>query len=208
VDVTLTLPAFIALVLAVGALRLIELRVSQRRRRALARRGASPVAEPHFRAMVLVHTGILAGAIAEAVLLPRPPVPALSLAALALVIGANLLRWWVIATLGPHWNVGIMSSLSLGVVENGPFRFIRHPNYVAVFVELTALPLVHGAYVTAALGALAHLWVLYHRIRAEESVLLAAPAYRAVMATRPRFLPRVFDRAPASAPPAREPHGE
>jgi methyltransferase len=139
--------------------------------------------------MVLLHTGILVGALAEAWLTRRPPVPAIALPALVLLLAANALRWWVIATLGPHWNVRIMSSLDLGVVTGGPFRWIRHPNYVAVFVELAALPLVHAAYVTALAGAAAHVWVLWHRIRAEEAVLLANPTYRQRMASKPRFLP-------------------
>jgi methyltransferase len=180
---------FYALVLAVGAMRLVELNISQRRRRALAARGAAPVSEPHFREMVLVHFGILAGCLVEATLFSRPFLPALAAVATLLVLAANLLRWWVIGTLGPHWNVRIMSSLQLGVVTDGPFRYVRHPNYVAVFVELTALPLVHGAYVTAVLGAAAHVWVLSHRIRAEETMLLADPAYRAAMGGKPRFLP-------------------
>jgi methyltransferase len=187
--VTASLAFFVALVLAVGVMRLVELNISQRRRRALAARGATPVDEPHFRGMVLVHFGILAGCLVEAIVFSRPFVPPLAATATALVVAANLLRWWVIATLGPHWNVRIMSSLAFGVVTDGPFRYVRHPNYVAVFVELTALPLVHGAYVTAVLGAAAHVWVLSHRIRAEETMLLADPAYRAAMGPKPRFLP-------------------
>ena len=192
-----TLPAFTGLVVAVGLFRLIELNISQRRRRGLRARGATPVPEKHFLAMVLLHAGILCGSIAEAWLAARPVIPWLAGTALALVFAASLLRWWVIATLGPHWNVKIMASLSLGVVTDGPYRFVRHPNYVAVFVELLALPLVHGAYLTAALGAAAHVWVLAQRIRAEEEVLLADPVYRDRMGGKPRFLPRVAGtRAP------------
>jgi methyltransferase len=189
VDLSVSLPAFSVLVLAVAATRLVELGISQRRRRALAARGVAPVAERHFAAMVLLHTGILVGALAEAWLTRRPLIPALASCALALVVAANALRWWVIATLGPHWNVRVMSSLGLGVVTGGPFRWIRHPNYLAVFVELAALPLIHGAYVTALVGAAAHCWVLRQRIRIEEAVLLADPVYRARMASKPRFFP-------------------
>ena len=63
--------------------------------------------------------------------------------------------------------------MPLGVVTCGPYRFVRHPNYVAVFVELVALPLVHGAYLTAIAGALLHVVVLRRRIALEESVLMA-----------------------------------
>ena len=99
------------------------------------------------------------------------------------------LRWWVIATLGPHWNVRVVRSMDLGVVTSGPYRFVRHPNYVAVFVELLALPLVHGAYLTSIAGALLHVAVLRRRITLEESVLMADPAYRRAFEGKPRFLP-------------------
>lgn len=181
---------FLALVGAVAAARLIELAISRRRRRALAERGARTVPEPHFGAMVLVHAGILAGAAAETLALERRPWPWISAAALALVAGANALRVWVIAALGPHWNVRIMDSVgALGVVTRGPYRLVRHPNYAAVFLELLALPLVHGAWATALAGALFHAWVLFHRVRAEEAMLLAHPGYRAALGGKPRFLP-------------------
>ena len=195
-DLNATLPAFTGLVVAVGLFRVIELGISQRRRRGLRARGAAPVPEKNFLAMVLLHAGILCGSIAEAWVAARPVIPWLAAFALALVLGASVLRWWVIATLGPHWNVRIMASLSLGVVTGGPYRFVRHPNYVAVFVELLALPLVHGAYLTAVLGAAAHVWVLAQRIRAEEEILLADPIYRAQMGSKPRFLPRLLGTAP------------
>jgi methyltransferase len=177
------------LVLAVGTGRILELRLSRRRQHALAARGVKTVAEPHFAAMVVLHTGILLGAALEPWLTGQPPIPMLSAAAVAVVAGATALRLWVIAKLGPHWNVQVLDSLSLGVVSSGPFRWIRHPNYLAVFLELGALPLVHGAWLTAALGTGAHIWVLYHRIRTEEAALLAHPAYRDQMAEKPRFIP-------------------
>lgn len=182
---------FLFLLGAVGACRLIELRLSRRHQRALAARGIARVPEPQFRFMVAVHTGILVGAAVEVLLWRRPFYPALAGAALALVALANMLRFWVIATMGPHWNVQVMGSTArLGVVTDGPFRYIRHPNYVAVFVELCALPLVHTAWVTAAVGATLHALVLRRRIAVEEAVLLADPVYREAMAGKPRFLPR------------------
>ena len=189
-----TLLPFTALVLAVGGLRLYELRISRRRQRALRERGVARVPERHFTAMVLLHTGLLVAALLEAWLVPRAPLGVMSVLALVALVAANALRIWVIATLGPHWNVQIMDSASLGVVADGPFRFIRHPNYLAVFVELLALPLVHGAWVTALAGAAAHVWVLAQRIRAEEAVLLSHDGYRAAMGDKPRFVPALWGR--------------
>jgi methyltransferase len=84
-----------------------------------------------------------------------------------------------------------MDSSALGVVAGGPYRWVRHPNYLAVFAELLALPLIHSAWLTALLGGLAHIWVLRRRIAVEEAVLLANPAYRAAMSHKPRFIPRI-----------------
>jgi methyltransferase len=177
------------LLAAVGLGRLVEMGISRRRQRAMAARGAAKVAEPGFGWMVLLHGGVLVGAALEVWLLERPFIPALGIPMIALFTLANLLRWWVIRTMAEHWNVQVMDSLALGVVASGPFRWIRHPNYLAVFVELLALPLIHTAWLTALLGGLAHVWVLRQRIALEEVVLLANPAYRAAMGHKPRFVP-------------------
>jgi methyltransferase len=180
---------------AVGLGRLVEMGISRRHQRALAARGAAKIAEPHFRWMVLLHGGVLAGTALEVWLLARPFIPALALPMIALFALSNALRWWVIRTMAEHWNVQVVDSLELGVVTRGPFRWIRHPNYLAVFVELIAVPLIHTAWLTALLGGLAHIWVLRQRIAVEEAVLLANPGYRAAMGHKPRFVPFVKRRA-------------
>jgi methyltransferase len=181
------------LLIAVGLGRLIEMGVSRRRQRTLLREGIDKVPERHFGAMVLLHTSVLAGAALEVWLLKRPFVRLLALPMALLFLLANVLRWWVIATLAEHWNVQVMNSIGRGVVTHGPYRWIRHPNYVAVFLELLALPLIHSAWLTALLGSLAHSWVLWQRISTEEDVLMAHPAYRQAMGSKPRFLPRWSD---------------
>jgi methyltransferase len=85
-----------------------------------------------------------------------------------------------------------MDSTSLGVVTTGPFRYVRHPNYAAVFLEMLALPLIHTAWITAAAGAIAHAGVLAQRLGTEERMLFANPDYRAAMAGKPRFVPGLF----------------
>lgn len=193
--------AYLILLGAVGVGRLLELRLSRRHQRALADRGARVAPEPVFRLMVALHTGVLVGSGVEVLLLHRPFTPALGVPALVAFALANLLRWWVIATLGPHWNVRVVGSLELGVVTSGPYRWIRHPNYVAVFVELAALPLVHGAWLTALVGSALHAFVLHRRLAVEEAVLAADPRYRAAMGGKPRFVPRLAPRAGGTAWP-------
>ncbi|HVZ72404.1 MAG TPA: isoprenylcysteine carboxylmethyltransferase family protein [Polyangia bacterium] len=183
---------YLALLAAVGVGRLVEMRLSRRHQRALVERGARREREPGFAFMVALHTGVLVAAAVEVVVLDRPFVPAIGVPALVAFALSNALRWWVIATLGPHWNVQVVgSSAALGVVTGGPYRWIRHPNYVAVFVELLALPLVHGAWITAVVGGALHVVVLRRRLVFEEAVLAADPVYTRLMADKPRFVPRL-----------------
>lgn len=184
--------AYLALLLVVAGLRIFELRVSKNHQQQMLERGASKIADPRFRWMVLVHTGVLLGSACEVVFLKRPLIPALAAVMFVLFFGANTVRWWVIRTMGQHWNVQVVDSTPLGVVTSGPFRYVRHPNYAAVFVEMVALPLIHTAWITATLGGLAHVLVLMQRISAEERVLLANADYRAAMARKARFVPGVF----------------
>lgn len=177
---------------AVGIGRLAEMSISRRHQHALSKRGAVKVSQPDFRWMVLLHGGVLAGAALEVWLLERPLVTAVAIPMIVVFLLSNALRWWVIFTLADHWNVQVMNSLALGVVTRGPFRWIRHPNYLAVFLELLAVPLIHTAWLTAAAGSLAHVSILRSRIAAEECMLLAHPAYREAMGAKPRFIPGLF----------------
>lgn len=188
--------AFLGLIGAVALLRLVELRISRRNERRMIARGARPAPDPSFRWMVLLHTGVLAGAAAEVWWLRRPFLPALALTMGILFLAANAVRWWVIATLGKQWCVEVVDASRLGVVSSGPFRFVRHPNYDAVFLEMLALPLIHTCWLTALVGTAAHTLVLHSRVRAEDAVLLANPEYRERMGAKPRFLPS-FPHRPA-----------
>lgn len=188
----LSVIAYLALLLAVAILRIYELRISRRHQAEMAARGASKVADPRFRWMVLLHTGVLLGSAAEVILLRRPFYPVFAAACFIIFLAANAVRWWVIRTLGDHWNVQVMDSTSLGVVTSGPFRYVRHPNYAAVFVELLVLPLIHCAWITAVVGSAAHMVVLSQRLATEEQVLSSDAHYREAMSGKPRFLPGLF----------------
>lgn len=183
---------FLLLLLVVAALRIVELRISKRHQKDMKAQGAAKAKDPIFPVMAMFHTLVLVGAAVEVVFLHRPFLPALAIPMLALFVLANIVRWWVIGTLGQHWNVEVMDSTRLGVITTGPFRYVRHPNYAAVFVEMIALPLIHTAWITAVVGAIAHVVVLSVRLSAEERVLFADPAYSAAMSSKPRFLPGLF----------------
>jgi methyltransferase len=167
---------FTALVLVVGLERIAELVVSKRNAAWSLAQGGVETGRGHYPVMVVLHTGLLAGALAE-VWLRRPGfVPALGFTMLALAVLSQALRWWCIATLGRQWNTRVIVVPGMRRVTGGPYRFLSHPNYVAVVVEGFALPLVHSAWITAVAFSVCNAVLLTTRIRVEARALSALPS--------------------------------
>ncbi|NAS26134.1 hypothetical protein GT755_31235 [Herbidospora sp. NEAU-GS84] len=162
---------YAVLVALVGAERLAELVVSKRNLRWSLARGGIVAGQGHYPFMVVLHTGLLAGCLIEVYAADRPFVPALGWPMLALVAASQALRWWCIRTLGHQWNTQVVVVPGLKAVTGGPYRFLRHPNYVAVVVEGLALPLVHSAWVTALVFTVLNAGLMVVRIRCEEAAL-------------------------------------
>jgi methyltransferase len=162
---------FTLLVAAVGLERLAELRVARRNAAWSFARGGVETGRGHWPFMVLLHVGLLVAAVAEVWLAQRPFLPWLGWPMLALVVAAQALRWWCIGTLGPQWNARVIVVPGMPAVTTGPYRWFRHPNYVAVVVEGIALPLVHTAWVTAVTFTVLNAVVLTFRLRAENAAL-------------------------------------
>jgi methyltransferase len=173
----------------VGAERLFELWLSRRNARLAFAQGAVEAGQAHFRVMALVHTLFLFACAAEVLLLHRAFPGALGWAALGVAALAQGLRYWAIATLGSRWNVRVIVLPGAPPVTKGPYRLVRHPNYVAVVLELIAIPLAHGAWITALVFSAANAALLAVRIRVEERAM--GPQYGAAFAERPRFVPRI-----------------
>lgn len=188
--------AYLALLMVVGIERLAELVISRRNHKKLAAQGARAIPEPHFRWIVFLHVAVLIGAGVEVLFLHRPLIPALAIPMLVLFVLSNVLRWWVIRVLADLWVVQIMDSTNVKVVSNGPFRWVRHPNYVGVILEVFSLPMIHTAWITAIGGVLGYILPLRRRLKLEDAYLMANPAYRLAMGGKPRFLPRLFKRRP------------
>jgi methyltransferase len=162
---------YLALVSAVGVERLAELVVSKLNAAWSFARGGREYGAAHYPAMVVLHIGLLLGCIAEVALADRPFVPWLGWSMLVLVIAAQALRWLCISTLGHQWNTRVIITPGLPLVRSGPYRWVRHPNYVAVVVEGAALPLVHTAWVTAVAFSALNAVVLAVRLRVENAAL-------------------------------------
>lgn len=175
------------MVAAVGAQRLRELALSRRNERGV--RGARAAART-YPLMVAAHVGLCTLPLVEvSVRRRRARVPALWLGVLG---AATALRWWSIGTLGASWNVRAVVPAGLRPVADGPYRFLRHPNYLAVALEFAALPLAGGATWSAAALSVLNAVVLADRIRDEERLLAAVPGYEEAFRGRARLLPWLF----------------
>lgn len=163
---------YVVLVAATAVERLAELAVSARNARWSFARGGVESGRGHFPAMVALHSGLLVACVVEAVVAGRPFLPWLGVPMLVLVLAGQGLRWWCVATLGYRWNTRIIVVPGLPLVSGGPYRWLRHPNYVAVVVEGIALPLVHTCWITATCFTVLNAVLLGRfRIPAEERAL-------------------------------------
>jgi methyltransferase len=159
------------LILAVGIERLVELVVSRRNAEWSFAQGGKEFGRPHYVVMIAIHTALLVGCIVEPWALHRPFLPWLGWPMLAVVALSQVLRWWCISTLGRRWNTRVIVLPYAPLVRQGPYRWLHHPNYVAVVAEGLALPLVHTAWLTAATFTLANALLLRVRLRVENSAL-------------------------------------
>jgi methyltransferase len=155
-----------AIILALVTLqRLAELVIARRNTRDLLARGAHEFAPGHYPLIVAVHAAWLA---ALWWLAPGKPV---SWPLIALFVLLQLGRVWVLATLGRRWTTRIIVVPGERLVARGPFRLVRHPNYLVVAGEIAVLPLAFGLWQVALLFSLLNAAVLFIRIRAEERAL-------------------------------------
>jgi methyltransferase len=163
------------LVAAVGCMRLVELSVARRNLRWARERGGVETGAGHYPVMVALHTGLLVACVVEVWTAGRPFLPTLGWPMLALLVAAHALRWWCIRTLGPQWNTRVVRVPGMPLVTGGPYRWLDHPNYLAVVVEGFALPLVHTAWITALAFTVLNALLLRVRLRVEEAALHPAP---------------------------------
>lgn len=162
----------IYIVLALVALqRLIEVVYAERNTRALLARGAVEVGRAHYPLIVLLHAAWLA-----AIVLLLPADATIHWLPLGVFIALQLARVWVIATLGPFWTTRIITLEGAPLVRKGPYRFVRHPNYLVVAGEIAMLPLAFGEVWVAVAFTLLNAAMLASRIRAEDAALLARRA--------------------------------
>jgi methyltransferase len=162
---------YLVLIAAIALERVAELVVSRANARWSFARGGIESGRQHYPAMVALHAALLVACPVEVLLAGRPFVPWLGWSMLALVGATQFLRWWCVVSLGRHWNTRVIVVPGARLVSRGPYRLLRHPNYVAVAVEGVALPLVHGAWGTALAFTVLNALVLRARLHVENAAL-------------------------------------
>ena len=154
----------------------MELALARRNERRLRARGAVEVGRTHYPWAILLHVGFFIALTVEVVMFHQQPA-AWAWVPLGLLVVAQGLRYWAIATLGPRWNTKILVVPGAERITRGPYRYLKHPNYLAVVVEIAAIPLIFQAYITAIVFSMLNAGFLAVRIPAEERALArAAPA--------------------------------
>jgi methyltransferase len=154
----------------VATQRLLELVLSRRNERRIRARGAVERGRGHYPLMVALHALWIASTLVEGIL-RGPEVPALWPVPLALFLLAQALRYWAVFSLGESWNTRILVVPGAKLVRRGPYKYLDHPNYVVVVVEILAFPLIFGAWVTALVFTALNAALLYVRIREEDRAL-------------------------------------
>jgi methyltransferase len=186
---------YLTLLAGVTVVRVIELRFSTQHQTRLFAEGATKIHEPLYPLMVGVHVSLLVASPLEVWVGQRPFIPWLGWPMLVLLGGCLAGRVWVWRSLGEQWNTQIVNSRR-PIIDSGPYRYVRHPNYTIVIIEMFALPLVHTAYLTALICSIVNTFILQHRVHHEEVTLFARPDYATKMGTKPRFLPACRSRNP------------
>ena len=177
------------LVGAVAIERGLEVLLARRNLRRVTARGGLVADRHSFWDMVAFQVAFLAACVLEVFAPGRPFLPVLGLPMLVLVAAAMALRYWAVATLGDRWNLRLVVLPGEPVAIGGPYRCLRHPNYLAVAIETVALPLVHTAWLTAGVSAALLAPLLARRIRREEAALARHTDWATAFAGRGRLLP-------------------
>jgi methyltransferase len=180
------LRAYLVLLGLVAIERGLELVVSTRNARRLLARGGRETGQRLYRVMVAFHAVFLPALALGALASREPPSPWAWLA-VAGALGAQGLRWWAVSTLGDRWSTRVIVVPEERPVTGGPYAFLRHPNYLAVVLEMACLPLAWGMWGLALLFTMGNAMILWFRIRDEERAL--GPGWARAFEGKGRFVP-------------------
>ncbi|WP_424102085.1 isoprenylcysteine carboxyl methyltransferase family protein [Moorena producens] len=184
----LTKYIFIGIVVAVILQRLLEVRLSDRNRTEILQRGGKEHGNNLLGAVRILQVSWYIAMITEVWYLERPFMPVLAAFALTATIAGQVLRYLSMQALEWRWTLPIMTVPGMPVVKSGLYRYLRHPNWLGVILEIAFLPLIHSAYLTAIVFSLANAILMSKRIQTEEKALSENTNYASIFANKPRFL--------------------
>ncbi|KKK37705.1 hypothetical protein WQ57_13025 [Mesobacillus campisalis] len=173
--------------------RLTELAIARKNEKWMKSQGGLEFGSGHYPAMVMIHSAFILSTIAEVVILDRE-LSAFWPLLIVLFVLTQLMRVWALLSLGPFWNTKIIVLPGAKVVKKGPYRFIKHPNYVIVALELIVIPLMFNAYWTAAVFTLLNMIILSVRIPEEEKALASLTQYEKEFHDNGRFIPNLLNK--------------
>ncbi|MBT2695104.1 isoprenylcysteine carboxyl methyltransferase family protein [Bacillus sp. ISL-55] len=173
--------------------RITELVIARKNEAWMKDQGAVEFGQGHYPAMVSIHTAFFISFILEVNLLGKNlsdywPV------LLALFIFTQTMRIWALASLGRFWNTKIIILPGANVIKRGPYKIIKHPNYLIVAIELIVIPLMFNAYITLAVFTLLNILILSIRIPAEEKALRELTKYESEFSKQGRFVPNLLNK--------------
>jgi methyltransferase len=189
--VVVSIRAYLAILAGLTAERIFELWLSKRNARCAFANGGIEFARGHYAVMVAFHVAFLISCTIETLLHAPALPPVLASVTIAGAVAAQALRYWSVVTLGENWNTRIIVVPGREPVTSGPYRYIRHPNYVAIALEIACVPLIRGLVVTAVIFSVGNALLLTGRVRLEERAL--GEPYRRAFASRRRFIPGFCD---------------
>lgn len=185
--------AFIIFIGFIILQRLTELVVAKRNEEWMKSKGAIEFGKEHYPAMVLIHASFFIVFIFEVIYFNK----SLSLywpILLALFLITQAMRIWALTSLGKFWNTKIIILPGADVVKKGPYKIIKHPNYLIVALELIVIPLMYNAYITLATFTLLNIVILSIRIPAEERALRELTKYESEFGNHGRFVPNLLNK--------------
>ncbi|MCY7784680.1 MULTISPECIES: isoprenylcysteine carboxyl methyltransferase family protein [unclassified Bacillus (in: firmicutes)] len=152
------------------AQRAAEMAVARQNEQKVKKQGAIEFGENHYPYIIIMHILFFLSLIAEVLLLNKQPSSWwIGIAAAILIVQA--VRYWALCSLGAYWNTKILVVPGAELVKKGPYRWMKHPNYTVVILEILLIPLLYQAYVTMSLFSVLNAALLTIRIRAEDKAL-------------------------------------
>lgn len=179
---------FTGIAIAIMVQRLFELRISKRNAKQLIAQGGKVHHDNSIQLVKGLQIGWFAAMLTEVWVLDRPFIPGLAAIALFATVAGQYLRYLSMQALGLRWTLPIVTLPGVSAVDTGIYRYLRHPNWLGVILEILAVPLIHSAYLSAIFFSIANVFLLMQRVQSEETALKIDNNYEALFKNKKRFI--------------------